>query len=667
MSSIRRRPFFAVLTFCTLLAGCAAQPDSAPPADPDRPWVGAVYDHQAAAVSHPLAAKAALAMLNEGGSAVDAAIAAQMVMTLVEPQSSGIGGGGFLVHLRGRDGKLETYDGRETAPASAREDMFLDHRGQPIPYREAILGGRAVGVPGLMRMLELAHRDHGKLAWARLFQPAIRFARAGFPISERLARQIAGDRLIHRVPATKAYFYDGDTPKPAGTILKNPALADTLETLADQGAEAFYSGPIARAIVRAVADAPQHPAILTLADIAAYQAKKRAPVCADYHDYKVCGMGPPSSGGVAVGQIMGLLSHFPLADHAPNSPEALHLIAEAGRLAFADRAAYLGDADVVPVPTRGLVDPGYLAERAKLIDPDKANDGIVDPGVPPGAKEAFLGPDDPEKGLSTAHMSIADRDGNVVSFTTTVESAFGSRLMAKGFILNNQLTDFSFRPTWRGKPAPNRPAPGKRPRSSMSPTIVLDPAGKFVLETGSPGGSRIIGYTVRSALGVLTWGLDMQSAIDLPHAMNRGGVTSVAQELAGQIPALTEMGHRVEVNRMISGLQGIEKVAGGLTGGADKRREGVVLGDAGDNGRADFGAGNAYVCNNGSVLTLAWAKVGDDDFVRWREDGQTRTLARVISGSGARYSDGIAEVWEHQGEVRVTGRGGVTRRCKKAL
>ena len=264
-------------------------------------------------------------------------------------------------------------------------------------------------------------------------------------------------------------------------------------------------------------------------------------------------------------------------------------------------------------------------------------------------------------------MSIADRDGNVVSFTTTVESAFGSRLMAKGFILNNQLTDFSFRPTWRGKPAPNRPAPGKRPRSSMSPTIVLDPVGKFVLATGSPGGSRIIGYTVRSALGVLTWGLDMQSAIDLPHVMNRGGVTSVAQELAGQIPALTELGHRVEVNRMISGLQGIRKVAGGLSGGADKRREGVVLGDAGDNGRADFGAGNAYVCNNGSVLTLAWATVGDDAFVRWREDGRTRTLARVISASGARYSDGLAEVWEHQGEVRVTGRGGVTRRCKKAL
>ena len=655
-----------IFTMVAALAGCALQ-NTAPATDTNRPWVGQAYRHHAVSVSHPLAARAALDMLNEGGSAVDAAIAAQMVMTLVEPQSSGIGGGGFLVRYDAKSGAVETYDGRETAPASATEDMFLDHRGSPLPYRDAILGGRAVGVPGAIRMLEMAHRDHGRLPWARLFQPAINLSLNGFPISARLARQIAGDRHLRKVPATKAYFFDGDTPKPAGTILKNPALAETLTLVAEKGADAFYSGAVARAIADAVTNAPHNPAVMTVADIAGYRAKKRKPVCVDYRNHKVCGMGPPSSGGLAVGQTLGLLNHFDLTRSGPNSAPALHLIAEAEQLAFADRAAYVGDSDFVPVPIAGMVDAAYLAERAKLISADKAVDGLVDPGVPPGATSAYLGPRDPMKGLSTAHMSIVDRQGNAISFTTTIESAFGARLMVKGFLLNNELTDFSFRPTWRGKPAPNRVEPGKRPRSSMSPTIVLDDQGRFKLAIGSPGGSRIIGYTARATLGVLAWGLGVQEAADLPHVMNRGRGMEIEEALVPAIAELNAMGHRVAVNRMISGLQGILRTPQGLTGGADPRREGIVLGDAGDEGRVTFGAGQAYVCNDAAVLTLAWPKDPKSGFVRWREDRRVRTLARVLSASGARYGDGLAEVWEHQGQIRITGENGVARTCKPAL
>ena len=658
------RPFhrFSPIFLVFALAACAGGVP-APAPDAARPWIGQTYRSHAVSVSHPLAARAALEILNEGGGAVDAAIAAQMVMTLVEPQSSGIGGGGFLVRFDGATGALVTYDGRETAPASAREDMFLDARGGPIPYRDAILGGRAVGVPGVIRMLETAHKAHGRLPWARLFRAAIQLSRDGFPVSERLARQIAGDRHLAKVPAAKAYFYDGDVPRPAGTVLKNPDLAETLTTIAEKGADAFYSGAIARAIAEAVTDAPFHPATMTLDDIASYRAKIRPAVCGAFRGYRVCGMGPPSSGGLAVAQILGILDHLPLSGTSPDSPRALHLIAEAERLAFADRAAYVGDGDFVRVPISGMVDPGYLAKRAKLIDTAKAMDGLIDPGRPPGAEAAYRGPDDPLKGLSTAHMSIVDRFGNAVSFTTTVESAFGARLMVKGFLLNNQLTDFSFRPEWRGRPAPNRVAPGKRPRSSMSPTIVLDRDGRFLMAVGSPGGSRIIGYTARAALGVLAWGLDMQAAVDLPHVMNRGGATEVEEELIPAIAELKAMGHQVEIGRMISGLQGILRTRDGLTGGADRRREGVVLGDAGDDGQVSFPVPRTYACADGSRPQLAWA----GDFLRWTEaGGDTRILARVMSGSGARYSDGGAEAWEHHGEVRLTLPGAPPRTCRNA-
>lgn len=648
----------ALMPLCLLLAACAQAPGPAP--DPARPWVGAAYRHHAVAVSHPLAGRAALQILNEGGSAVDAAIAAQMVMTLVEPQASGIGGGGFLLRYDAATKTVETYDGRETAPASATEGMFLDHRGLPIPYRDAILGGRAVGVPGAVRLLEMAHRDHGRLPWARLFADAIRLSRNGFAISERLARQIAGDRLLPKVPAAKAYFYDGDKPKPAGAILKNPALAETLEVLAAKGADAFYEGPVAEAIAQAVTNAPFHPVPMTAREIAGYTAKKRPAVCAPFQGFTLCGMGPPSSGGIAVAQIMGLLSHFPLAAHGPSDPASLHLIAEASRLAFADRAAYLGDPDFVAVPTSGLVDPGYLAGRARLISPARAMDGVVDPGVPPGATAAYRAPAEEEKGLSTAHMSIVDRDGNAVSFTTTVESAFGSRLFVRGFLLNNQLTDFSFRPEWRGRPAPNRPGPGKRPRSSMSPTIVLDRDGRFVLAVGSPGGSSIIGYTARAALGVLAWNLDMQAAIDLPHVINRGGETMLEEPLADKVGALAALGHQPALNRFVSGLQGLRRLPDGtMQGGADARREGVVLGDAGP--AEALAPAVPYKCG-GTEIAVAWGK----DQARVADGGDAFLLARVMSGSGARYSDGAAELWEHQGTLSWKAPGRPDRTCRKS-
>lgn len=604
-------------------------------------------------VSHPLAAEAALDVLDRGGSAIDAAIAAQMVMTLVEPQSSGIGGGGFLVHYDRAKKKIETYDGREIAPASAREGMFLDKRGGPIPYRDAILGGRAVGVPGVIRMLELAHTDHGNLPWRDLFGRAIKLSSDGFAISDRLARQIAGDRHIRKVPGAKAYFYDGDEPKPAGAILKNPALAETLTLIAERGARVMYEGAIAEGIAQAVSTAPYNPAPMTTADIAAYQAKKRPAVCAPFKGYTVCGMGPPSSGGIATLQILGLLERFPLADLRPNAPKALHLIGEAGRIAFADRKAYVSDSDFTPVPIDGLIDRVYLNKRSGMITPGRAIPGIVDPGRPPGAAAAFMGPDDAEKGLSTAHMSIVDAAGNVASFTTTVESVFGSRLMVRGFLLNNQLTDFSFRPEWRGKSAPNRAGPGKRPRSSMSPTIVLDSNGDFVLATGSPGGSSIIGYTVRSVLGVLVWGLGPQAAADLPHVMSRGGPIEVEEPLIGEIPALRAMGHEAEIRRMRSGIQSLMRLkSGGLAGAADKRREGAVM-------LAGPATSAAWACPGLGRITVAFTS----GLAQTTLGGTDQSLPRLPAASGARYGNAALEIWEHQGRLRVTQTGKPSVAC----
>lgn len=532
------------------------------------------------AVAHPLAAKAGRDILAEGGSAVDAAIAAEMVLTLVEPQSSGIGGGAFMVHHDASRNAIDTYDGREKAPASATPDMFLDAAGKPIPWPQAALGGRAVGVPGLIRMLALAHAKHGVLPWEVLFKPAIRLAEGGFKVTPRLSGLLAADTEMPGIPGTRAYFYPEGKALKAGTTLKNPALARVLRHVAENGAAAFYAGDIAEGIAETVSNAAFNPVSMTVEDLAAYTAKARDPVCVTYRAYRVCGMGPPSSGGILIGQILGMLEHFDLAAMEPFSAEAVHLLVEASRLAFADRALYVADSDFVPVPVRGLLDPAYLASRARLIRPG-ARMEHAGPGRA-GRTAWRWGPEDnAAKGLSTTHFTVRDRYGNVVSMTASIERAFGSKHMTQGFLLNNELTDFSFRPRADGYPVANAPAPGKRPRSTMSPTIVFDRQGKPVLAIGSPGGSRIAGYTLKVILGVIDWHMHVADAIAAPNIVSRGGPVEIeagtpAEDLK---PALEALGHEVKLREMTSGLHGIHFLDGIMTGGADPRREGIVLGE----------------------------------------------------------------------------------------
>ncbi len=532
---------------------------------------------QMVAAANPLAAKAGREILRTGGSAIDAAIATSLVLNLVEPQSSGIGGGAFLLHYDGKSGEIAAYDGRETAPAAVGPDLFLRPDGTPMGFWDAVVGGRSVGVPGLLRMFEMAHKAHGRLPWAPLFDPAIRLAEEGFTVSSRLNELIARDKYLMTFPMAAAYFYDtGGAPLAVGTVLRNPAFADTLRRVARDGADAFYTGPIAEAIVATVQSAASNPGALTMADLAGYQAKRRPPVCAPYRAWRVCGMPPPTSGGVAVLQILGILRGFDLSALAPESPAAWHLIAEASRLAFADRNRYLADADFVPVPVDDLLDPGYLARRGGLISPD-ASLGKAQPGLPTQNGAMPVQHDPP----STSHLVVVDADGNAVSMTASIENAFGARLMAAGFMLNNELTDFSFRPATDAGPIANRVQAGKRPRSSMSPTMVLDDRGKLALAVGSPGGSRIIGYVVKSVIATLDWGLDMQAAIDLPNVVNRNGTTDVEEGAASAALAdgLMTLGHEVKVRPLNSGLHGIAVTQSGLTGGADPRREGVALGD----------------------------------------------------------------------------------------
>ncbi len=530
--------------------------------------------------ANPHAAHAGREALRRGGGAVDAAIAAQMVLNVVEPQSSGIGGGAFLLHFEASSGEVIAYDGRETAPAAARGDLFLDPAGKPLAFFKALVGGRAVGAPGLLAMLEMAHRRHGKLPWAQLFAPAIRLAEEGFAISPRLAALIARDRYLDTYAEARAFFYRPDgTPKGVGERLLNPALAATLRTIAAEGARAFYQGELAVAMVAAVRGAADNPGSLTLADLAAYRAKARPPVCAPYREWRVCGMPPPTSGGVTLLQILGALAPTALGQLAPGSAQAVHLISEASRLAYADRAQYLGDADFVRVPVAGLIDPRYLARRAALIRPDGTL-GKAAAGRPPG-REGRLAPSGERESPSTTHLSVVDDGGNAVVMTSSIENVFGSRLMVRGFMLNNQLTDFSFRPERDGVAVANRVEPGKRPRSSMAPTLVFDGDGGLVLALGSPGGSRIIAYVAQALIAVLDWGLGVRAALNLPHHVNRNGATELEKgsALEALAPALTALGHEVVVRQLNSGLHAIRVTAGGLEGAADPRREGVALGD----------------------------------------------------------------------------------------
>ncbi len=541
------------------------------------------------AAANPLATHAGYEILKAGGSAIDAAIAVQMVLTLVEPQSSGIGGGAFMLHFDGQ--AVTAFDGRETAPAAVDVHLFEDARGKPLPFFEAIVGGRAVGVPGGVRMLELAHRQHGRLPWAALFAPAIALADGGFTVSPRLAGQLAADRFLARDPVAAAYFFDAvGRPWPAGHLLKNPALAKVLRSIASSGAQVFYEGEIARAIVAAVNGHPTNPGRLSLADLRDYKAVQREPVCSVYHAWNVCGMPPPSSGGIAIAQMLGILSNRKLSAMAPAGgnldAEGVHLFAEAGRLAYADRERYVADTDFVALPggsPAALIDRTYLASRAALIG--ERSIGRANAGVPLGIRLARGADRSPEL-QSTSHFSIVDAQGRAVAMTTSVENGFGARLMVDGFMLNNQLSDFSSVAADADGPVANRVGPGKRPRSAMSPTLVLErQSGRLVLVIGSPGGPAIINYVAKVLVGVMDWGLSLQEAIDLPNFGSRNGPTELERDRVS--PALVEQlrsrGHVIRMSDQNSGLHGIMRRhvdgASSLVGGADPRREGTEEGD----------------------------------------------------------------------------------------
>lgn len=524
--------------------------------------------------AHPLAVQAGSDILREGGTAADAMVAVQAVLGLVEPQSSGLGGGGFLVWYDAQTGEVTTLDGRETAPLSATPRLFQDENGQPLKFFDAVVGGRSVGVPGTPMLLEEAHRRWGRAQWPDLFRSAITLAEDGFTVSPRMAMSVARDAaLLASHPETAAYFLPNGTPIEAGDRLVNKSYADTLRALAGQGAAPFYTGDIAADIVSAVRTA-KSPGQLRAIDLALYRVKQRPAVCVEYRAHDVCGMGPPSSGGLTVGQILGLVAPYDIAGMGPDNPQTWRLIGDASRLAFADRGRYMADSDYVPVPITGLLAKEYLEERATLLTGETALAEVA-PGQPEFDHALNWADDDAIELPSTSHISIVDRYGNALSMTTTIENGFGSRVMVRGYLLNNELTDFSFRSHVNGVPVANRVAPGKRPRSSMAPTIVLR-EGKPVLVVGSPGGSRIIGYVAKTIIAVLDWGLDAQQAVALPHLVNRFGAYDVEQ--ADLVEPLEKLGYSVSQRDLNSGLHVIS-VGRYLFGGADPRREGLAYGE----------------------------------------------------------------------------------------
>ncbi len=589
------KPLLAALGLA-LLGACTAppavqQPEAASGLTAKPGWT---FQRQAVAAANPLATEAGAQILRAGGSAVDAAIAVQMVLTLVEPQSSGIGGGAFLLHHNGQ--RLQAFDGRETAPAAVNEKLFLNPQGEPLPFATAVASGRSVGVPGAVMMLALAHRQHGKLPWARLFAPAITLAEQGFAISPRLHTLLAADAALKADPVAAAYFYRADgQPHPVGHVLRNPELAQILRNIAAIGPAALHDGPVARAIVNKVRQHPTLPGTLSLDDLKQYQPREHEAICFDHTAaLRICGFPPPSSGAIAIGQVLGLLARTPQATAPLNnglpSVDWLHSYNEASRLAFADRAQFVADPDFVAPPAgrwASLLDSRYLDDRARLIGAARMPTAAA--GEPGGTRSSWATmPDQPEHG--TSHISIVDGFGNALAMTTTIESAFGSRLMVTtdpsrpgGFLLNNELTDFSFTPRdAQGRAVANRVEPGKRPRSSMSPTLVFDKSsGDLLMSTGSPGGAFIIHYTAKVLHGVLQWGLSPQGSVDLPNFGTLGGPLVLEQ---GRFPvatveALQQRGHTVQQGELTSGAQALVRARGVWLGGADPRREGIVAGD----------------------------------------------------------------------------------------
>jgi gamma-glutamyltranspeptidase / glutathione hydrolase len=615
---MKKTKLLLACAFTLLMASCGSDSEPAFTAAPEGTFLPpeppsgftaksiAYANKDMVAAANPLAVDAGVAILAQGGSAVDAAIAVQMVLNLVEPQSSGIGGGAFMLHHNAATKKTQAFDGRETAPAAATVDMFTK-AGVPLAFFTAVDGGLAVGTPGLLRMLDLAHKEHGKLPWAKLFEQAIALSDSGFAISARMNTSIAGSaaRIKAQGEPGASYFLNADgTAKATGTLLRNPELAATFRAIATGGAAAFYAGPIAQAMVTKVKSHPTNPGRMELSDLTGYQAKVRDPLCGDYRGtYNVCGMPPPSSGAIAVLQTLGILNNFELSKYSPNSVEAIHVVSDAYRLAYADRAKFVADTDFINVPVAGMVDQAYLKTRAGLISLDKSL-GVPTAGAPAGASNAG-GIDNSPDLPSTSHMSIVDRNGNVVSMTTTIENGFGSLQMVGGYLLNNQLTDFSFtEKDAAGNLIANRVQPNKRPRSSMSPTIVFNKAGQVEASLGSPGGSNIIQYVAKTIIGVTDWNMDIQQAINLS---NFGAQTSATTTLErGSLAAAAEAGlkakgHTVTIADINSGLHGIvmngKRSPDGFTGGtnvggfsrgpslgtwaggADPRREGTAAGN----------------------------------------------------------------------------------------
>ncbi|MEL6689829.1 MAG: gamma-glutamyltransferase [Pseudomonadota bacterium] len=530
------------------------------------------------AAANPLAVEAGARVLAEGGTAADAMVAVQAVLGLVEPQSSGLGGGAFLVWYDANSGEVTTLDGRETAPLAVTPTLFQTEDGEPMGFWDAVVGGRSVGTPGTPLLMEEAHARWGSAPWAGLFAEAIALADEGFTVSQRLAGSIAGGaERLKTFKATADYFFPGDEALQAGDTLTNGDYAQTLRLIAAHGADAFYEGPIADDIIATVRTAAGNPGVLSATDLEVYEVIERAPVCVPYRAHEVCGMGPPSSGALTVGQILGMVDRFDMAALGPDSAEAWRIIGDASRLAFADRGRYMADSDFVPMPTEGLTAPAYLDERAALLNGEQALPEVA-PGRPTW-DHAMLWADDVSLELpSTSHISIVDSYGNALSMTTTIENGFGSRLMVRGFLLNNELTDFSFRTHRDGIPIANRVEPGKRPRSSMSPTIVLKD-GEPSLVIGSPGGSRIIGYVAKTIIAHVDWGMDVQQAVSLPHLVNRFGTYDLEADTAAVAleGPLSDMGFEVNQRGLTSGLHAIA-VGDTLTGGADPRREGIALG-----------------------------------------------------------------------------------------
>ena len=517
------------------------------------------------------------AILRGGGTAADAMVAAQAVLGLVEPQSSGMGGGGFLVWYDSKSGELITLDGRETAPLLANDRLFQNHNGEPIKFWDAVIGGRSVGVPGMPALLELAHSKWGKVQWADLFKQATALAEHGFIVSDRLSGLLEHEHTrMSSSTKAKSYFFPKGQPLAQGELLINRDYAALMRQLADNGSDIFYFGPIADAIVYKVRENTRNPGLLNHEDLANYAVKERPALCTKFRNYEVCGMGPPSSGAIGVGQILGMINKFPKGKI--RDPQTLRLIGDATRLAFADRGRYVADGDFVSVPTKELVEEQYLSKRASLLNRRNAIP-VVTAGEPIASLTHRWAPDLSIEKPSTTHVSIIDAYGNALSLTSSIENAFGSRLMTNGFLLNNQLTDFSFRSSANGTPIANRVEGGKRPRSSMAPTIVLED-GKIVLVIGSPGGSRIIPYVSNTIVAILDWGLDVQEAVSQPHTVNRFGIYEIEEgtSLTGLKKWLQELGYENKERPLNSGLNVILKKDGKLYGGSDPRREGIAIG-----------------------------------------------------------------------------------------